>query len=789
MGGASIEIDAFTWRPFGRQVPVLDRFDLSVRPGEHVLLAGPSGCGKSTLLRAIAGALAAQGAGVGSGSVRVDGRAPEDAVTGLLVQDPRDAAVAETIGRDTAFGLENRGVARGMIWGRVRDALAAVHLPQPPTHAVRALSGGEAQRLALAGVLVLDPALVLLDEPTSMLDPAAARAVREAVTEAVTASGATMVVVEHEPEPWLPLIDRVVALGPNGSVLADGAPDIVFATHGAALTEAGVWVPRAPAPRPGPFDARLLAPVHALAPGAVALRAEAVSVDRLDQSPIARGTRPRVVRTVRGVDATVRAGRILAIVGPSGAGKSTVSAVLAGLDAPTAGTVRSAPELAVDGEDRPAEWSAADISARIGWVPQDAELSVLGASVRDDVLVAAADDVPGASVGSDRIGREARVGQILEMLGLDRLASADPHQLSGGEQRRLALAGAIAQRPAVLVLDEPTVGQDRRTWSAVTGLMMAAREAGVAVVVTSHDARLVALADDVLRLDRGSAVVERSDATTTPATTPSAPAATDTMGSHTMTSPPHPPLASAAVPAAATPGLALRCGPLSLLGAATLLVVGAIGVHSALAAAAGILCWLAISPFVTRGVRMPARRLLPGAIAVVSVGFSSWLLGSTHDPLDGAAAGLRIAFFVVPGVWLAGFVEPSALGAHLAQRLHLPARPVVAATAALQQFDRLVDDWRQLRAVRRIRGVAAGRNPGARVREFAGLTFALLVQSLRTAARMSVAMDARGFSAAQASGFRRSWAEPAPWRRSDTIMLLLGALVAAVPAMVGAVLT
>ena len=130
---------------------------------------------------------------------------------------------------------------------------------------------------------------------------------------------------------------------------------------------------------------------------------------------------------------------------------------------------------------------------------------------------------------------------------------------------------------------------------------------------------------------------------------------------------------------------------------------------------------------------------------------------------------------------LAGLVRPSELGDHLAQRLRLPARPVVAATAALQQFDRLTADWRRLRSVRRIRGVAASRNPLARARELAGLTFGVLVQSLRTAERMAVAMDARGFSAAHAHGYRRTWAEPAPWRRADTLLLALAAIVACLP--------
>ncbi|WP_066520267.1 ATP-binding cassette domain-containing protein [Curtobacterium ammoniigenes] len=738
---------------------MLDGLTLTIKPGERVLLAGPSGSGKSTLLRALVGGLETQGGGEVRGSIRIDGAEPERALSGLLLQDPRDATVAETVGRDTAFGLENRGVPRTDIWERVRSALTEVRLPQSPDRAVRSLSGGEAQRLALAGVLVLGPGLLLLDEPTSMLDPVAAGAVREAVVAAVEATGATLVLVEHRCAEWMPIVDRVIALSADGSVIADGDPAAVFSSVGATLIHDGVWVPGAPQPLPVPTSPDLLVPSIVLSPGSPAVSAARVSVDRSMRSPLARGEEERCVRTLDSVDVVAVSGSILAIVGPSGAGKSTLSGLLAGLEAPTAGAVRASAALAVAGDDRPAAWPAAAIRARIGWVPQDAELAVLGRTVRQDVLVAAE--------------RPEDADRILELLDLAPLADSDPHQLSGGEQRRLAVAAAIAQRPAILVLDEPTVGQDRRTWSAVTGLLLAAREAGVAVVVTTHDPNMIALADRVLRLDAG----HRADRPLRAI-------------EHCVDEPPDAQRSSAyARPPARSPGLALRCGPLALVGAAMLLLIGSLGVTGIPSPLAGILAWLALAPFVARGARLQPRRLLPGAIAALSVGFSSWLLGSPHSAAVGVSAGLRIAFFVLPGIWLAGLIEPSAFGDHLAQRLHLPARPVVAASAALQQFDRLAADWQQLRAVRRMRGVSAGRSPGARGREFAGMTFALLVRSLRTAARMSVAMDARGFSAAHDRGIRRSWAEAARWGRADTTLIVLAAVVAAIPTVVHLLVT
>ena len=136
--------------------------------------------------------------------------------------------------------------------------------------------------------------------------------------------------------------------------------------------------------------------------------------------------------------------------------------------------------------------------------------------------------------------------------------------------------------------------------------------------------------------------------------------------------------------------------------------------------------------------------------------------------------GLRVAFFVVPGVLLAARVDPFVLGDHLGQRLRLPARPVVAAVAALQRFESLDQQWHQLRRTRRVRGLDVGRSPLARARQVGALTAGLLVQSLRQAGRMAVAMEARGFSAPREEGRRRTWAEPAPWRRTDSLMVRWG---------------
>ncbi|MFI5430034.1 ABC transporter ATP-binding protein [Aeromicrobium sp. UC242_57] len=214
MSTGEVRFRDFTWRPMGRRHPVIAGFDLTVEPGERVLLVGPSGAGKSTLLHGLAGALGSTIAGELSGTAHVDGR------LGLLLQNPADAIVAERIGRDVAFGLENAALPAAQIWPLVDTALAAVGLTYPRDHFTGALSGGEQQRLALAGVLAMHPDVLLLDEPTSMLDPDTATSVREAVLAATR--DRTLIVVEHRIGPWLPHVDRVVVLGPGGVVVSDG---------------------------------------------------------------------------------------------------------------------------------------------------------------------------------------------------------------------------------------------------------------------------------------------------------------------------------------------------------------------------------------------------------------------------------------------------------------------------------------------------------------------------------------------------------------------------------------
>ena len=464
----------------GRRDWAVRGLDLAIEPGERVLLLGASGAGKSTLLTALAG-LVDPSVVETEGELLVDGRDPRDARdrTGLLFQDPESQIVMGRAGDDVAFGLENRCVPPEGIWPRVDAALAAVEFPYGRDRPTHALSGGEQQRLALAGTLALGPGLLMLDEPTANLDPEGAAEVRSVLGRVLDRLEATFVLVEHRVDESLALVDRVVVIAGGGGVVADGAPREVFRDHAARLADAGVWIPDRPPAAP-PRRGRPPAETLVIAEHA-GFRYPGATVD-----------------AVTNVDLAVRSAEALGIIGPNGSGKSTLGMLLAGLLRPRVGSVVSGEALAAGrGHEPIAGWPARDLARRIGTVFQDPEHQFLTGSVRDELLLGP------RRIGVDDAAARRRADDLLDRLRLGHLAEANPFTLSGGEKRRLSVATALATAPKLLVLDEPTFGQDRRTWGELVNLLAALRDDGRAVCFVSHDRAFVnALADRTFQLGR-----------------------------------------------------------------------------------------------------------------------------------------------------------------------------------------------------------------------------------------------------------------------------------------------
>lgn len=477
---AAVRVGGWGWRYSGRSAWAVRDLSLSIEPGERVLLLGASGAGKSTVLAGLAGVLGGDDDGESEGVLAVGGRPPADArgTAGLLLQDPDAQVILARVGDDVAFACENLGVPRDQIWPRVRAALHAVRLAVPLDHPTAQLSGGQKQRLALAGLLAMRPGLLLLDEPTANLDPEGVYEVCDAVAAALDVTGATLVVVEHRVAVWRDLVDRVIVLAADGGVLADGAPDAVLADASSTLRRAGVWLPE-----------ETVQEAAAVETGAPLLRARDLAFGR--GAAVARRRRsgrraPTGTALPDRVAVELAEGSALALTGRNGAGKSTLALTLGGLLPVLGGALDALPALADGAGSSPQSWRSRELLTRIGSVFQNPEHQLVASTVRDELAAG-----PRALGLADAEVRE-RVDDLLERLTLSAVAEANPFTLSGGQKRRLSVGTALATRPRLLILDEPTFGQDANTWRGMVQTIAELRAAGHAIVTATHDAEFVA---------------------------------------------------------------------------------------------------------------------------------------------------------------------------------------------------------------------------------------------------------------------------------------------------------
>lgn len=462
----------------GRPAPAVAGVSFELQPGALLLVVGPSGSGKSTLARAIAGLIPWSVPGRLDGELRIDGLRPDradpaDVVArvGVVFQDPSSQLVMERAEDDVAFGLEGRAWPRGAMRARVPEALGEAGLAGFERRRTARLSGGEQQRLALAGAFAPRPGLLVLDEPTSSLDPPGAVAFAARLADARASRSVTIVLVEHRADLAWPLADVVLALAADGTPLAVGAPGEILERHRASLAGAGIWLPDEPLPRPG----------GRAVPAQGAPVAEARSVSFAFE---------RGIPVLSGVDLAVGPGERVVLLGPNGSGKSTIARLLVGLLRPTEGAVRLA------GRD-PARIAPRELARLAGYVVQDPEQGFLEGTVEADLLV--------GLTGDER----ARVAEVADTLGLPlpRFGARNPYTLSGGEQRRLSLASQLVRRPGLLVLDEPTFGQDRRGYDSLVALLRERVAAGTALVAATHDLRFAGdVADRVVQLEGGRVV-------------------------------------------------------------------------------------------------------------------------------------------------------------------------------------------------------------------------------------------------------------------------------------------
>lgn len=747
--GARVCARGWGWRHAGRKNAALSDVDLDIAPGERVLVLGPSGSGKSTLMGGLAGLLGGAEEGEATGTLTVDGVAPAEARgrVGLLMQDPEAQVVLARVGDDVAFGMENLGVAREEIWPRVENSLEAVGLSVPLDHSTTELSGGQKQRLALASILAMGPGLLLLDEPTANLDPSGVAEVRAAVEKVVERTGATVVVVEHRVDVWASLVDRVIVVA-DGVIAADGPLDEVLAQQGDVLRERGIWLP-------GDDVAAEVGPAPEVPPAS----SEAAPIARVADLTIGYDA-SAPVRS--GIDLTIERGVSTCIVGANGAGKSTFALTLAGLLPPLEGAVEVETSDGTAGD--PHEWSSKQLLGRMSMVFQEPEYQFLAATVAEELAIGPR----AAGMSEEEIA--PLVDEHLEALGLTKLARANPMTLSGGEKRRLSVATALISAPELLILDEPTFGQDRGTWLGLVRLLRAALERGVTLVSITHDPAFVAA--------MGQRVVDLGQVGTRGVTLADP---TDEAGAA--------PVGNAhdrgAKPGAR--GLLARTNPvarvLALLVATTPLLI-TIDPVSAGVALALELALMPLSGVSARSFFLKATPLLLaaplGALSMLLYaapgGTVYWQFGpaaiSDHSMWLALGIGLRMCAIVIPAIALLDRIDPTDMGDGLAQILHLPARPVLAALAGTRMTSLMAADWKALERARRARGVG----DASRIRSFLRGSFSLLVFALRRSGKLATTMEARGFGAAG----KRTWARVSRLRAADAVLMVVAIALPAI---------
>lgn len=520
-----------SFRYEGRRLPALREVSFDVDIGETVLLLGLSGAGKSTLALCLNGLIPRAVPGIFSGQVLIEGLSTS--VTpihelaqrvGIVFQDPESQFCMLTVEEEVAFGLENIRTADGEIDSLVSQALAEAGLAGFQQRQLDRLSGGQKQRLALAAALALRPRGLVFDEPTSNLDPQAAQDVFALLRYLKQESRYALVLIEHRLDEVMDLVDRVVVLDGDGGLLVDAAPQRVFTEYGAMLSRLGIWQPQVTTlarrlttgelqqePWPVTLDhaAAYFQPLVARVPAETRclpvvagppLSQGGTSSAKGDPAGLGRGSSPvppAASGTVAALEAcnlsfdyggtpvldalslTVASGEFVALVGPNGAGKTTLAALFSGLLQPTTGAVL------VQGKEVQ-DQSPALLARLIGYVFQNPEHQFLETTVRDEISY-------GLRVREYPITEvNERTDEALERFGLARYARAHPYMLSHGEKRRLSVATALVLEPEILILDEPTFGQDAAHAAALLEWLADLHREGRTMMVITHDVTTIA---------------------------------------------------------------------------------------------------------------------------------------------------------------------------------------------------------------------------------------------------------------------------------------------------------
>ena len=494
-----ISFKNFSFQYRAQKKPTLKEINLDIYPGERVLIAGPSGCGKSTLAGCINGLNPFSNPGECSGELIVDGvDAPKSSIfqlsahVGTVLQDPDGQFIGLTVGEDIAFALENSCMPQDEMHEITRHAAELVGIQDHLDYAPHELSGGQKQRVSLAGVMVDQVKILLFDEPLANLDPATGKQTIELIDEIQEKTDTTVVIIEHRLEDvlWRD-VDRIVLMG-DGKILADLHPDELLSTR--LLEENGIREPLY-------LTALRYAGVE-LAPAKKPAHVDSVVIDKADRKkmtdwfwsrPAAEAEKEhepllevrnltfgyeRGRQTLRDVSLTIHKGEMVSIVGKNGAGKSTFSKLVCGFETPDSG------EILFQGRDLLQE-NIRHRAKHIGYVMQNPNQMISKTMIFDEVALSL------LNMGKSEEEIREKVEETLKVCGLFPFRNWPVSALSFGQKKRVTIASVLVQDPELIILDEPTAGQDFHHYTEIMEFLRGLNEKGVTVVMITHDMHLM----------------------------------------------------------------------------------------------------------------------------------------------------------------------------------------------------------------------------------------------------------------------------------------------------------
>ncbi|MBE0523698.1 MAG: ATP-binding cassette domain-containing protein [Methanosarcinales archaeon] len=492
------------------EISALDNIDLEIHEGEFILLLGPSGCGKSTLIQCLNGIIPKVSGGELEGTIWVNGKDVSkhkvhqmSTEVGIVFQNPDAQLFGLTVEEDVAFGPENLGVEREEILKRVERSLQIAGIDGLRERFTFTLSGGEKQRTAIAGNLAMQPNILVLDEPTSDLDPRGTREVLETIRRLNRELSITIILIEHKLDEVIGLADRTIVMD-KGRIILDGKTCDIFTQNLDLLNHIGLYPPHL---------IRLSEMLH-VKPSyrAIFSHLNGIKDSFINPPDILHipDNGPHVVfedvrfsyqdgtEVLRGIDLTLRRGEFIAMIGPNGSGKTTLLSCLIGLIKPDKGRVM------IDGQDIK-NFGVAELAREVGYLFQNPDYQLFADTVWEEVAFG----LKTRSMPAEEI--DTKVASALDMMQLAEYRDRHPHSLSRGERQRLAVASILSLEPDILVLDEPTTGQDRGHLSKFLHKMKKLNHAGKTIILITHDMSIVAAyADRTVIMKEGNILIDDS---------------------------------------------------------------------------------------------------------------------------------------------------------------------------------------------------------------------------------------------------------------------------------------